>query len=328
MKRSSHYSLSGAVAAAMLVSTLHTAKADECKLNTAGDHVNLNVPVAVQLPLTTSSAMSGTVLYKKEAPLSLLSGMHKNINMQCLETIRKKLAGRIPGAQSGKNIYATTVNGLGVRITAIYAKPGAGKKEWAFPFTASGMDLSDKTVSTDDISLRLEVIKTGAVTPSGNMDFRIPSLLTLADNSLVVSLTMRIIAAQAHCAIQIASPQIALPPIDAGKLAQGGKEATYPVSVNLNCINTQKASINVEGVTDATTKTIFKNVAKENAAQGVGIEMLYNGSVMSPDEPLNILLPTQQNTFPLPLALRYAKTNAKISGGQVKTQITMRINYL
>ncbi|CCJ82788.1 hypothetical protein BN134_3555 [Cronobacter dublinensis 1210] len=87
------------MAAAMLVSTLHTAKADECKLNTAGDHVNLNVPVAVQLPLTTSSAMSGTVLYKKEAPLSLLSGMHKNINMQCLETIRKKLAGRIPGAR-------------------------------------------------------------------------------------------------------------------------------------------------------------------------------------------------------------------------------------
>ncbi|BET41758.1 fimbrial protein [Atlantibacter hermannii] len=328
MKRSARHCLSAVVAAALLAGMTHTARADECKLNTAGDRVNLNVPVAVQLPLNTSSAVSGTVLYKKEAPLSLLSGVHRNINLQCLEAIRKRLVGRIPGAQSGKNIYATTVNGLGVRITAIYAKPGGGKKEWVFPFNASGIDLSDKTVSTDDISLRLEIIKTGAVTPSGNMDFRIPSLLTLADNSLVVSLTMRIIAARAHCAIQIASPQITLPPIDAGKLAQSGKETTYPVNVNLNCINTQKASINVEGVTDVTTKTIFKNVAEENAAQGVGIEMLYNGSVMAPDEAVNILLPAQQNTFPLPLSLRYAKTQAKITGGQVKTQITMRINYL
>ena len=123
MKRSARHCLSAVVAAALMAGMTHTARADECKLNTAGDRVNLNVPVAVQLPLNTSSAASGTVLYKKEAPLSLLSGVHRNINLQCLEAIRKRLVGRIPGTQSGKNIYATTVNGLGVRITAIYAKP-------------------------------------------------------------------------------------------------------------------------------------------------------------------------------------------------------------
>ena len=72
MKRSARHCLSAVVAAALLAGMTPTARADECKLNTAGDRVNLNVPVAVQLPLNTSSAASGTVLYKKEAPLSLL----------------------------------------------------------------------------------------------------------------------------------------------------------------------------------------------------------------------------------------------------------------
>ncbi|WP_313109477.1 fimbrial protein [Atlantibacter sp.] len=321
-------SLGAAVALLAITSVCNSARAADCNISDARSRVNLNVPAVVQLPINTGSAASGTVLYRKEAPLSVLTGMHKNIDMSCLDAARKRLTGRIPSAQSGKNIFNTNIDGLGLRITVMYHTSDGAQKSWTLPFDATVLDLNNKTISTDDISLRLEVIKTGTVNTSNSMEFRVPYLVALADNLMVVSLTMKVMAAKSFCAIQVANPQVTLPPIEASELAKNSDPTAYPVDISLNCINTQKASINIEGLVDPAKPSIFKNVADDAAASGVGIQMLYNNSVMLPGQAMAISLPTQQNNFALPLTIRYAKTNDKITSGQVKSQITLRINYL
>ncbi|WNN48397.1 fimbrial protein [Siccibacter colletis] len=304
-----------------------SAAAAECSSSTRTDPLNLTVPVTVQMPANAITAPVGAVLYKKEATLAQLTGTHRDITGACVEQLRKSLNGRISARQSGFNTFATTLPGLGLRITVIYDKAGRPRKEWVLPFTALVRDLTQAALTTDDIRLRFEMVKTGRL-ESGMLNLRLPSLLALNDNSLVVNLALTVLAAKAHCTIQVPNPQITLPPIDAAALASNTPKRQYPVGVNLLCLNTRQASISIEGVNDSKTASIFKNVSSENPAGGVGIEMLYNGSVMQPGRSMDIALPQQQSGFAVPLAVRYAKTHEKITQGKVKAQITLRINYL
>ncbi|MNR57190.1 hypothetical protein D3C85_1779160 [compost metagenome] len=55
--------------------------------------------------------------------------------------------------------------------------------------------------------------------------------------------------------------------------------------------------------------------------------MLYDGSTLTPGRPIDIVLPNQSN-YALPISVRYARLNEKIKEGNIKAQITLRINYL
>lgn len=288
---------------------------------------NVTIPVTVQLPDNVSLMPTGSVIYKKEASLAELSGNHNVISTECKTKVRQLLRGKLPSRQSGQNTYATALAGLGIRITVIYDKSGFAHKEWVLPFSAPLRDLSDKTITSDDIKIRFEAVKTGTISGGGVLNFQIPSLITLSDNSFVVNLALALISPKAHCMIQVASPQIDLPPVKISDLKNNIVRTDKPVDVNLLCMNASKASINIEGLNDATYPTVFKNVAADNQASNVGIEMLFNGAVMHPGMPVELTLPGQ-NSYTLPLSVRYAKTGQSVTGGKVKAQITMHINYL
>ena len=203
------------------------AEPGDCKARHS-DAQNLTVPLTVQLPLRTANVATGTVLYKKEASLAQLTGSHHNLTGTCLEKIQKMLSGRIAASQQGSGVFATELPGLGLRITVIFDKPGQPRKEWVLPFNEPMSDLSKAVVSTDDIKLRLEAIKTGIV-QSGTVNINLPSLLALNDNSLVVNLAMTVLTPKAHCTIQVPNPQIDLPPVDSSVLENRGNAAAHPI---------------------------------------------------------------------------------------------------
>lgn len=300
--------------------------AAECQIKPRVEPLNLTVPVTIQMPDNVVSAATGTVLYKKEASLAQLTGTRKALTGDCLEQFNKNLNGRITARQSGFNTFETSLPGIGIRLTVIFDKAGKTRREWILPFSAPLTEMSTTGITTEDIRIRLEAVKTGQI-QSGNLYFRLPALLTLNDNSLVVNMALKILAAKAHCTIQVPSPQISLPPIKAQDIANANNNA-YPVSVNLQCMNTQRASINIEGLNDTNKLSAFKNVSTDSPASGVGIEMLYNGNVIIPGRAIDLIMPQQPTGFSLPLSVRYAKLNDNISAGKVKAQITLHINYL
>lgn len=311
----------------MLSAVALNVRAHDCQLQSRPSPLNLTIPLTVQLPDRAGAAPVGTVLSLNEKSLAQLTGSHHEITPACQGEVQRVLNGRMSSAQSGDHIFSTSLPGVGVRITVIDDQPGRAKKEWVLPFNTPFSEVATHPVSTDDIKLRIEAIKTGII-QGGTMTLRLPSLVSLNDNSLVVNLAMTVLSAKAHCEILVDQPQIELPPINVKDLASSAVKKNYPVGVNLQCMNTTRASINIEGTTEPQNITVFKNVAPENPASGVGIEMLYNGSVMTPFQPIDMPLPVQQMNIPVPLSVRYAKTEQPVSEGKVKAQITLRINYL
>lgn len=303
------------------------AQARSCIPEKSLAQANLTVPLMVQMPSQSGTAAIGSVLYVKEASLAQFTGSHRPLNPGCLNAIGQNLSGRMAAHQSGKNVYDTSLPGVGLRFTVIIDKPGIARKEWVLPFAAAPFEEARGSLSTDDLKLRIEVIKTGII-QGGSINIQLPSLLAMSDRSLVVNLVMRLQTAKAHCAITVNQPQITLPPIDVARFNSHDAMENYPVAVKLQCLNTRQASINIEGLMDANKNSIFRNVAPDNPANGVGIEMLYNGNVMLPNYPVDMTIPSQQFNVALPLAVRYAKTNQPVGKGNVKAQITLRINYL
>ena len=301
--------------------------AKECSPTVRPDLLNLTVPVSIDLPTRTESAPTGTVLYSKEASLAQWSGNNHLISATCSEKIRQSIMGRMGTSQNGDNTYATSLPGVGLRITVIYDKAGAGRKEWILPFSQSLADITHEPLKTDDIKLKIDIVKTGQIRGEGG-EFNVPSLIALSDRSLVVNLRMLIRAAKAHCAIIMPEPQVELVPVKKSELVQKGNSPVYPLSINLQCQNTQYASLSIDGQFSDNKQTVFKNSAAENAAQGVGIEMLYNGIAISHNKPVDINLSQQQDNYPLPLSVRYGKSEDDISDGKVKAQITLHVNYL
>jgi hypothetical protein len=59
---------------------------------------------------------------------------------------------------------------------------------------------ANKQIKTDDISIRLELVKIGNVETQGVETFNIPDLLTLNDGSFIAGLA-KIAPASPHCAI-------------------------------------------------------------------------------------------------------------------------------
>jgi len=311
---------------ALFYGLISTGLAANCQPQTHSGNQNLTVSVTVQLPNQSSSVPTGTVLYRKEATLAQLTGSHHTISNDCAAALKNILAGHLSSAQRLSGVYDTALPGLGIRVTVILDKPGLVHKEWRLPFNAHLPDFSGKSLTTDDIKVRLETIKTGFI-QSGTKNIHIPSLITLSDNSLVVNLIMNVLAEKSHCEMQMPSPQIDIPPIDAAVLAKKSVSEGYDVKLNLLCTNTKEASLTVEGINSSGSLSILQNVSEDTPASGVGIEMLYNGTVMKLNNPVEIALHADGSSL-LPLSVRYAKIHGAITQGKVKAEITLRINYL
>ncbi|WP_336284377.1 fimbrial protein [Citrobacter arsenatis] len=302
-----------------------SARAEECTASSVKP-INMTVSSTITLPQTAVTATPGTVLYIKESSLSALSGIHSPVT-PCMKHLTSMLQSHITGSHSGNNIIATALPGLGLRITVILNKAGLPHKEWELPFNISLNHVQSQALTTDDFRIRIEAIKTGEIQGETLM-LHFPALLSLDGNTLVVNLSLTIIVAKAHCAIEVVRPQISLPPVTTRELLQYKPIATTPLAVSLHCLNTRRTSISVEGITSTENTNAFSNMEKENPAEGVGISISYNDRVMPPNTPMDILLPTSQETYILPLAARYIRIGKKIKGGKLKTQITLRINYL
>ena len=315
------------VLAATIFSISFCSYADSCKVQGGKKPLNLTIPLTVQIPEAADSAQIGSVLYLNERTLSQMTSVHRNITTMCLDAIQHILTGRINSAQVGNNIFTTPLPGVGLRLTIIYDKSGMAHKEWILPFTASIKDSSKGPISTDDIKLRIEIIKTGII-KGGSVNIQIPSLLSFGDNSLVVSLAVRLLSVKAHCEFVVNQPQIDLPPIDINELSAKVNAKHYPIDVKLRCINTSHVGINIEGATELHSTSTFKNVASDNPASGVGMQILYDGIVIAPFHPINLLLPLQKIDISIPLSVRYAKSSQPLSVGKVKAEITLRVDYL
>ncbi|MBE4895983.1 MULTISPECIES: fimbrial protein [Enterobacter cloacae complex] len=298
----------------------------ECRYQPEGGLTT--IPISFRIPDDIQSKSIGTVLFRKEATLTELTGKSKDLTSDCIAKASQVFTGRLPDVKSGNNVFKTRVDGVGIRITVVFSKKGVVHKELFIPFAISLGQYANKQIKTDDISIRLELVKIGNVETQGVETFNIPDLLTLNDGSFIAGLAVKIAPASPHCAIKMNAPQVVLTAVKTSQFKNSPASPPQPVEIGVECINTTHASISIEGMSKIDSGWVLENLLKEKASSGVGIELLYDGKTIIPHQIIDIGLSKENQSKSLPFTARYLKIADEVKAGEVKTQFTLRLDYL
>lgn len=292
-----------------------------CTINISHSPLSANLPINIQLPDNVDELPSGAVLFHKEVSLDKVVGLGSVFATSCSAV--HNLSANLPGSEIANHLFATGVAGIGVRLTLVYGKSG----NWVFPFQKR-LQGDGKPLHIDDFLLRIEIIKDSGGTR--NPEITHPLLLTMEiDNAFInMNIYLHFLQTRVHCSINSPTPQVTLPPISAEVLYSKRTSPTTSVNVILSCSSTHIVNIQVKGEAVSSYLDVFRNLETISPAEGVGIQMLYSGRVISPDNSFAVNYSKVGLPMLLPLRVRYAKINEHIAPGRVSAKITLNINHL
>ena len=104
-----------------------------------------------------------------------------------------------------------------------------------------------------------------------------------------------------------------------------GKEASF--NINLYCSSTyRRPSITFEGSTDSAYPTVFTNPSGEEYAQGVGVQLLKDGNVITPGEkvPLQVAAAGSRD---YEFSSRVFRLNSELTVGAIDIPVTFIMTY-
>ncbi|VFS75137.1 fimbrial chaperone protein [Raoultella planticola] len=98
------------------------------------------------------------------------------------------------------------------------------------------------------------------------------------------------------------------------------------VPVTVHCAQNQNLGYYLSGTTADTANSIFSNTASTSAAQGIGVQMTRNGSIVPANSTVSL---GTVGTSPVNLGLTatYARTTGQVTAGNVQSIIGVTFVY-
>lgn len=98
------------------------------------------------------------------------------------------------------------------------------------------------------------------------------------------------------------------------------------VPVTIHCAQNQNIAYYLTGTTADTSNSIFRNTASASPAQGIGVQMVRNGTVIPANRNVS-LGKVGTSSVNLGLTATYARTSGKVTAGNVQSIIGVTFVY-
>lgn len=128
------------------------------------------------------------------------------------------------------------------------------------------------------------------------------------------------------CDVSTKSVIVTLP--DYPPVTTPGTPSGNPKSIDLtiHCTTDQKLIYKISGTTVAGNKTIFANTASAPAAQGIGIQFYYRGTIIPVDTPISLGV-VGTDAVKLELTTNYELTGEEVTAGLVQAIVYVKFDY-
>ena len=274
----------------------------------------------------------GTVVYQSTTSLDAI-GSHFAISCGP-EGIGYITTGTMSGSVLSGNIYRTNIPGIGLRVSV------SKSTGFLFPAALTPLPFSYTWTSTTSYTgtgngyLTVELIKTGSVLSSGQLDYTANNYLSISGNGSsmnIASLHVTGYVNNVACSVTTTDIEVPLADVLGASLTGVGVTAKRKdFNLGLNCDAGTRINVTMAGLqhsdTSATGVLQLSNPLSASTATGVGIQMLYNNSPM----PLNtnlVLKTSSGGVETFPFSAQYYQTRSSVTTGTANATATLNITY-
>lgn len=112
-----------------------------------------------------------------------------------------------------------------------------------------------------------------------------------------------------------------------GKGSTPGDAYTQSFNLSMNCNAGTQVSVKMEGDIYDAPRGVFNTTSGNNAATGVGIQLLYNNQPMALGSDVTIGTSSAGGGFTVPLKARYYQTGDRITTGTANGMLSFTMTY-
>ncbi|MCS3604420.1 hypothetical protein M2371_003660 [Buttiauxella sp. BIGb0471] len=277
----------------------------------------------------------GDTLYVKRASLSSLAHQRKDISCASSQSQDQlSITGIMNGSMTGDNVYPTSVAGIGIRLSLLIRQKGNHTPLSTLPVNEQ-FTLDDKSdLTSDDVFIKTELVKTGSIESLGHISYQSPSILTLTRSALQQSVSVdysfSATPPAGYCHFLAANAAFSLVPVDVATLQAQKTAASTQFDITYVCTGSpEHIEMTLYGVAADPEKGILKNTLTADNATGVGVQLLYRNLPLAFGSPVSLDdLPMVHNQSSIPLAARYIAISPEVKAGKIDTIATIKLNFL
>lgn len=319
----------------LLFAPVFSVCADTCAAN--NNPAQVQAVIRMKMPIHLQDYSVGQVVAQKTGTLASFSGTN---SLSLCDVIDRRIAvqGMIDTQSAGNHVFATNINGIGIRVSILlhYGKHHNG--HWEIPFNAT-VTTTDKgaLISAHDIILKAELVKVAKNTGSGILLFNQNNILKISSpqngNHVNISLTVHSPPVTGACETKLDTSAIDLGDIPVLLLRRAGKSRDKKVSLLLRCDNAHLTQITITGneVVADDGRRLFRNLEQTRPATGVGAEIVFNKHPVVPGGTVNIMAAGSATALPFWIALRSlhpGKSDKLLRAGHFSTTVNFKAEYL
>jgi len=304
----------------------------------AGNNENHVLDVQLHAILRLNNTQkSGSVLYSETKKLSELT--HNNSDLSCADSSDiLMVSGLLTGSESGRGVYPTAIDGVGVRIYYGVNYHDSYRSLKKLPFHDGMPVYKNQPLKTKDITLKIELVRTaGEIKAHGVLQFQQQALLSFHTKQLnnIINLHISTALPAPVCNVQLPQLIVHLP---SKKLASIGAKKSLPndqtlIPLSLECNSTPHLiSLTLNGDAFNSLAGILNIEKSDDAARGVGVQFWYKKRIIPVNIPFMIMGRELDNaetgTLLIPLHANYIQIAPTTSAGKVNVAATLHFNYL
>ncbi|HAY0638354.1 fimbrial protein [Serratia rubidaea] len=276
----------------------------------------------------------GAVVFSRTVSLDSV-GSHFGI--RCGAYTRFNIYGSMSGSpESGySGVYRTNIPGLGIRVSmwsdTIYHEtpttPTVAPFTWRIFYNTS--ENFDYNYGSGYIQVRVELIKTAEFVESGNLSYQVNNIL-VAEQLPVQNLnvTGRVIGG---CSVSNSAINVPLGIVPSNRFSGPGDTAQpTDFNISLRCSVDTRVSVRFDGTADgsgATGVIALDPPTSGSAAEGVGIQIIYNDLPVPIGSDIYVLTPSSNGNIDVPFIAQYYQTRDRINSGQANGTVTFTMSY-
>lgn len=318
-----------------------TACAWDCTTTTPSTTVSpQNITLSRDLPV---GAVIGTQLVTPT--INAFSCYNSSDGVISNQTFGVMANGTFDTMMNGRRVYKTNVAGIGYAISGSTTKCAGGSAAVTGSNTIQGDvntaklcgNSSGMISPTLNGTVTVTFYKTATETGSGTIMAQTVAALVLLNNAVLwlypeaeVSINAFTVTTPA-CKLTTTSVPVDMREVDKsafrGKGSTPGDAYTQSFNLPLTCNAGTQVSVKMEGNIFDASRGVINTTSGNNAATGVGIQLLYDNLPMALGSDVAVGAPSAGGGFNVPLKARYYQTGDKITTGTANGVLSFTMTY-